>query len=394
MLVRCQALLLRWRLPHLVQHALGLALHALGHLVQNVGRLVHPTTLLATFRERLAQCRPKTQCPVADGQLRSFLHAPILQIQQHFAPRNLALAIPVTDGKQFFLSLRVGPHDRQDAALLFVQANVDMNPVDPHVHVLLALQIPPTPFLVLLLPLGFQPNDVRGRQSRGIRTQDRSQGLRHVAATDSFQVQDRDQSVHAGNASRVPGKNLAAESPLVALLQHLIIQPRLTDHYCSDPGDKIPGRHVTVAHHLVYTLCIDLVLVLFDKLCDLHLQSLGKQPPSSFSGQLLQDAPRQLLLQWEAGRLILWFLHERTPFVCSSWSVSIEGYALFFSLSTTFGYISILGARKHYPLPGRIFRHGTAFDFMQSFTDFEPTDAEWKSFMKIIWQEAEHSRML
>ena len=57
-------------------------------------------------------------------------------------------------------------------------------------------------------------------------------------------------------------------------------------------------------------------------------------------------------------------------------------------------YGAILGARKHYSLPGRLFRHGTAFDFMQSFRDFQPTDLEWKSFIKIIWQEATNSRLL
>ena len=57
-------------------------------------------------------------------------------------------------------------------------------------------------------------------------------------------------------------------------------------------------------------------------------------------------------------------------------------------------YGIILGSRKHYPLPGRLFRHGTAFDFMQSFRDFQPTDMEWKSFIKILWQEAENSRLL
>jgi hypothetical protein len=57
-------------------------------------------------------------------------------------------------------------------------------------------------------------------------------------------------------------------------------------------------------------------------------------------------------------------------------------------------YGIILGARKHYPLPGRLFRHGAAFDFMQSFSGFEPTDEEWKSFIKILWQEVENSRLL
>jgi hypothetical protein len=35
---------------------------------------------------------------------------------------------------------------------------------------------------------------------------------------------------------------------------------------------------------------------------------------------------------------ILFVVHERAPLVC--WSVGIEGYGLFFSLSATFGLIS------------------------------------------------------
>jgi hypothetical protein len=57
-------------------------------------------------------------------------------------------------------------------------------------------------------------------------------------------------------------------------------------------------------------------------------------------------------------------------------------------------YGIILGARKTKPLPGRLFRHGSAFDFMQSFKDYQPNEAEWKSFLSIIRQEIENSRML
>jgi hypothetical protein len=57
-------------------------------------------------------------------------------------------------------------------------------------------------------------------------------------------------------------------------------------------------------------------------------------------------------------------------------------------------YGIILGGMKKKPLPGRLFRHGTTFDFMQSFAAFKPSETEWKSFVKILWQEAENSRLL
>lgn len=36
----------------------------------------------------------------------------------------------------------------------------------------------------------------------------------------------------------------------------------------------------------------------------------------------------------------------------------------------------MLGDRKHYPLPGRLYGHGAQFDFMISFVSTEPTGEE------------------
>ena len=57
-------------------------------------------------------------------------------------------------------------------------------------------------------------------------------------------------------------------------------------------------------------------------------------------------------------------------------------------------YGILLGNRKHYPLPGRLFRHGAYFDFMLSWKAFEPTDDEWKDFLGIINSEIEYSEQL
>ncbi len=57
-------------------------------------------------------------------------------------------------------------------------------------------------------------------------------------------------------------------------------------------------------------------------------------------------------------------------------------------------YGILLGKRDHYPLPGRLFRHGAHFDFMASWVDFEPTENELKRLIEIINLEIEASRAL
>jgi hypothetical protein len=54
----------------------------------------------------------------------------------------------------------------------------------------------------------------------------------------------------------------------------------------------------------------------------------------------------------------------------------------------------ILGHRRHYPLPGRLVRHGAHFDFMQSWVDFEPTGRELADLARLVIDEVEASRAL
>ncbi len=57
-------------------------------------------------------------------------------------------------------------------------------------------------------------------------------------------------------------------------------------------------------------------------------------------------------------------------------------------------YGIMLGDRGTYPLPGRLFRHGTNFDFMFSFTGTEPTQDEWDTFMELILNEVDYSKTM
>jgi len=55
-------------------------------------------------------------------------------------------------------------------------------------------------------------------------------------------------------------------------------------------------------------------------------------------------------------------------------------------------YGIMIGNRSHYPLPGRLYRHGTNFDFMFSFSGMSPDIDEWISFVEMLAKEISYSR--
>ncbi len=57
-------------------------------------------------------------------------------------------------------------------------------------------------------------------------------------------------------------------------------------------------------------------------------------------------------------------------------------------------YGIILGERGTYPLPGRLFRHGTNFDFLFSFINYVPTENEKQKFVEMLKKEILYSRQI
>jgi len=57
-------------------------------------------------------------------------------------------------------------------------------------------------------------------------------------------------------------------------------------------------------------------------------------------------------------------------------------------------YGIIIGNRRHYPLPGRLFRHGMNFDFMMSFQKEEIDKDEKKVFKELIEKELRYSNQI
>ena len=57
-------------------------------------------------------------------------------------------------------------------------------------------------------------------------------------------------------------------------------------------------------------------------------------------------------------------------------------------------YGILLGNRKHYPLPGRLFRHGLYFDFMLSWAAEKGTNTEKKDLLDTLTDEVDASKNL
>jgi hypothetical protein len=57
-------------------------------------------------------------------------------------------------------------------------------------------------------------------------------------------------------------------------------------------------------------------------------------------------------------------------------------------------YGILMGHRKHYPLPGRLIRHGANFDFMASWKGYKPENLEWDNMLKVLKREVMASGQL
>lgn len=73
------------------QDLLSRGLEGLGHLVQDVGRLVNPTPLLPRRRVDLPKRGLEAEGSVADGKLQGSREPPLLEIQEQLRP---ALLLP------------------------------------------------------------------------------------------------------------------------------------------------------------------------------------------------------------------------------------------------------------------------------------------------------------
>ena len=144
-----------------------------------VRSLVHPTPLFFGGREDVPEGGPEAERPVAHGQ-HGAGQAPLAQAAQQGRPGLLRLPVAVGQGDQLLGAVGADADDDQAAQPVLLQADVEVHPVYPPVHVVGARQVPAGPALVLVLPGLGEPGDRRGRQARP-RAEELAQGGGEVA---------------------------------------------------------------------------------------------------------------------------------------------------------------------------------------------------------------------
>ena len=141
--------------PDLVQRLLDLGLDHLGELVEHIGGLMNPATLMSCLRKDLAQCFPKPQCSVSNCQFRGNPESLRLLSQQQLRPALLRFPITILNGNELFPALFCNAYNHKDALLGIVAPNSEIHTVCPDINVPLVLQAAPAPGFVLFLPYAF-----------------------------------------------------------------------------------------------------------------------------------------------------------------------------------------------------------------------------------------------
>jgi hypothetical protein len=124
---------------------------------------VKPATLFTGSREHFPDGFPEPEGAVTDGQHRGG-HAAAAAIPQKVSPRLGRLPVPVGEGNQLFAAIGTHPEHHQQAQFLLLQADLEVDAVDPQVDVVGTGEIPAGKGLGFVLPLAGEPGDRRCRK--------------------------------------------------------------------------------------------------------------------------------------------------------------------------------------------------------------------------------------
>jgi len=129
---------------------------------QDISDFMDPAALLPGLGEHLPQRPPQPKRPIADHHHRR-THATAAQIPQQLGPVVGRLPGAVGDRDQLLATVSPHPDDHQAAQPpLLAQADAEVHPIRPAVHVVHPCQVALLEGLLLGLPLGGQPGDHRG----------------------------------------------------------------------------------------------------------------------------------------------------------------------------------------------------------------------------------------
>ena len=163
-----------------------------------------------------------------------------------------------------------------------------MDAIDPHVDEITVTEVALTKGLVLVVPDGREPSDVRRRQTCGVVSEQDRQCFTKVARRKPPQVQHRNHPSDLGRTTHVGRQDLAAEFGLVAVLCPALVMNAGRLHF-DRPGHgaHLASLALAVAHDQAATLLIALLMG-FDVLGELHLEGRAQHPPCPLEDQVVQ----------------------------------------------------------------------------------------------------------
>jgi hypothetical protein len=249
---------------------------------------VEPTALRPGGREHLAQGGPEPQRAVPDREHRGAHPAPP-GIAQQVRPRAGRLPLPVGEGDQLLGPVGTDPDQHQQAQPLFVQPDVEVDAVGPHVHVVDPGQVAGGEGFGLVLPRPDESGDDRAGQACG-GTQELLQCRREIQAGQAVQVQQRQHLVDLRALPAPRRQDRRGEPPTLTghRIDTLIVHPR-RDHLHRPRGrEHFPRLGVPVPHHQPPATGVDLVRVRLDIRADLGPQRRREHRPRTLADDLIQ----------------------------------------------------------------------------------------------------------
>jgi len=220
------------------------------------------------------------------------LHAASLARAQQVRPGLAGLAEPVSERDEFLGPVRADAEDDEQAYLVLLESDLQVDPVDPHVDVVGVLERAGVEGPLLLLPLRGQPGDRRGRQAR-TGAQELLQRRPEVAAGQPVQVHQRQHLRDLRRLARPGRQDRRAEpDPLASrVIDALVVDPRRSDGHRPRRGHHFPLRVRAVSHHQPPPVGIEQIGVRIDVGSDLDLQCRGEHLSSTLTDQSVEQRP-------------------------------------------------------------------------------------------------------
>ncbi len=168
------------------------------------------------------------QRAVTDGQHRRGHPTTTAAPPQQIRPRLGRLPVSVGQGDEFLAAIGAHADHHQQAELLLLEADLEVDAVDPQVDVIGAREVTLAESLRLVLPLAGEPGDRRGRQS-GARAEKLLQRRTEVTRREPVQVQQWQHLGHLRGGLACPRRQDRRGKPLPLTgngVDALVVDPR------------------------------------------------------------------------------------------------------------------------------------------------------------------------